>query len=230
MIMKGMKLFEKEYRVDSENIQVLFEITLNNLRAEGDIDEQDFLDRADILCSLGQTVLVSNYSKYYKLIEYFSKYTNKRMGIIMGTNMLMELFNEKYYRDLNGGILEAFGILFSRDMKIYLYPWKDNETGNLLNSTNCPIHPRLKPLYDYLVYNRRMMDITDFNPDVLDIYSRDVLEMIRHGYEGWEEMVPAYVDTIIKDNKLFDYDPTRKPDPNFIPPSARATKTNINPN
>jgi len=105
MIMKGIKLFEKEYRVDVDNIQVLFEITLNNLRAEGDIDEQDFLDRADILCSLGQTVLVSNYSKYYKLVDFFAKHTTKRMGIIMGTNMLMELFNEKYYRHLNGGII-----------------------------------------------------------------------------------------------------------------------------
>jgi len=146
MIMKGMKLFEKEHRVEHENIQVLFEITLNNLRAEGDINEQDFLDRADILCSLGQTVLVSNYSKYYKLVEYFSKYTNKRMGVIMGTNMLMELFNEKYYRDINGGILEAFGILFSRDFKISFYPWKDNETGQMLTSKNCPLPPRLKTI------------------------------------------------------------------------------------
>lgn len=230
MIMNGMKLFEKEYRVDGENIQVLFEITLNNLRAEGDIDEQDFLDRADILCSLGQTVLVSNYSKYYKLVEYFSKYTTKRMGIIMGTNMLLELFNEKYYRDLNGGILEAFGILFSRDMKIYLYPWKDGETGELLTTKNCPIHPRLKPLFDYLVYNKRLMDINEINAEVLDIYSRDVLDMIKHGHSGWEEMVPAYVDTIIKDNSLFGFDAARQPDPNYVPPTRKQKEHRVNPN
>ncbi|MBL7941541.1 MAG: TonB-dependent receptor, partial [Flavobacteriales bacterium] len=164
MIMKGFKLFEHEYRVDEEQIQVLFELTLNNLRAEGELDEQDFLDRADILCSLGQTVLVSNYSKYYKLVEYFSRFTSKRLGIIMGTNMLIELFNEKYYRDLNGGILEAFGVLFSRDLKIYLYPWKD-ENGQLLTSKNCPVHPRIRPLYDYLVYNKRLVDIEDYNTE-----------------------------------------------------------------
>ena len=120
MIMNGFQMFEAEEKVDSERVQVLFEITLSNLKAEGDIDEQDFLDRADILCSLGQTVLISNYMKYYKLVEYFSRYTKKRMGIIMGTNNLLDVFNEKYYRDLNGGVLEAFGILFSRDLKIYL--------------------------------------------------------------------------------------------------------------
>ncbi|MFN0031656.1 MAG: TonB-dependent receptor [Flavobacteriales bacterium] len=229
MIMKGFKLFEKEYRVQSENIQVLFEITLNNLRAEGDIDEQDFLDRADILCSLGQTVMVSNYSKYYKLVEFFAKYTSNRMGIIMGTNMLLELFNEKYYRDLNGGILEAFGVLFSRDLKIYLYPFKDAESGELLTTKNCPIHPRLKPLYDYLLYNKRLVDITDYNAEVLDIYSKDVLDMIQHGYEGWEDMVPTYVDTIIKDNRLFGYDPSTPLNPHYTPPK-RLKGQQINPN
>ena len=96
MIMNGFQMFEAEEKVDSERVQVLFEITLSNLKAEGDIDEQDFLDRADILCSLGQTVLISNYMKYYKLVEYFSRYTKKRMGIIMGTNNLLDVFNEKY--------------------------------------------------------------------------------------------------------------------------------------
>lgn len=229
MIMKGLQLFEKEQRVDGQNIQVLFEITLNNLRAEGDIDEQDFLDRADILCSLGQTVLVSNYSKYFKLVEFFTKYSSKRMGIIMGTNMLMELFNERYYRDLNGGILEAFGILFSRDLKIYLYPFKNPETGELLTSANCHIHPRLRPLYDYLIYNKRLVDITEYNAEVLDIFSKDALDLIQHGYSGWEEMVPAYVDTIIKENKLFGFDPDRKPDPQFTPPQ-RGSNQRVNPN
>ena len=84
MIAKGLKKFREEPKVDPDNIQVLFEITLNNLKGEGDIDEQDFLDRADILCSIGQTVLISSYQKYFKLIEFFSRHTNKRMGVIMG--------------------------------------------------------------------------------------------------------------------------------------------------
>lgn len=205
MIMKGFATFREEPKVDPEKIQVLFEITLSNLKAEGDIDEQDFLDRADILCSLGQTVLISNYMKYYKLVEYFSRYTKRRMGIIMGTNNLLDVFNEKYYRDLNGGVLEAFGILFSRDLKIYLYPWHDAKSGALLKSENTPIHPRLKPLFDYLTFNRRLVDIENFDPEILEIYSRECLRMIREGEPGWEHMVPTYVDTIIKENKLFGY-------------------------
>jgi hypothetical protein len=203
-------MFEAEEKVESDKVQVLFEITLSNLKAEGDIDEQDFLDRADILCSLGQTVLISNYMKYYKLVEYFSRYTKKRMGIIMGTNNLMDVFNEKYYRDLNGGVLEAFGILFSRDLKIYLYPWHDQQNDKLITTENTPVHPRLKPLFDYLLFNKRMVDIQGYNPEILDIYSRDCLRMIREGETGWEDMVPTYVDTIIKENQLFGYKPPVK--------------------
>jgi hypothetical protein len=132
--------------------------------------------------------------KYYKLVEYFSRYTKKRMGVIMGANNLLDVFQEKYYRHLNGGILEAFGVLFSRDLKIYLYPWQHEETGELITATNAPIHPRLQPLFNYLKFNKRMVDIEDYNANILDIYSKRVLEMIRNDEDGWEEMVPTYVD------------------------------------
>jgi hypothetical protein len=143
--------------------------------------------------------------------------------------MIMELFNEKYYRDLNGGILEAFGILFSRDLKIYVYPFKDPKTGKLLTTKNCKVHPRLKPLYDYLIYNKRLIDISDYNPEVLDIYSTDALDMIQNGYSGWEELVPTYVDTIIKDNHLFGYSPDTLPNPLYTPPNNHG-EHRMNPN
>jgi hypothetical protein len=177
------------------------------LSVEGDIDEQDFLDRADILCSLGQTVLISNYQEYYKLIDYFSRHTKKRMGLIMGVSNMLEIFNDKYYHHLNGGMLEAFGILFTRDLKIYLYPQLAEDGKEIITSDNAPIHPRLRPLYDYLLFNSRIVNLTEYDHDVLNIYSRKVLKMIKDGEEGWEEMVPGYVDNIIKENCLFGYKP-----------------------
>ncbi len=212
MIAKGLAMFKQENKVDPDNIQVLFEITLNNLSAEGDIDEQDFLDRADVLCSIGQTVLISNYKKYYKLVEFFSRHTKKRMGVIMGAATMVEIFNEKYYRNLNGGILEAFGILFSRDLRILLYPWKDDESESLWTSESTPIHPRLKPLYDYLVFNKRILDIRDYDPEVLSIFSRTALESIKRGDDAWVDMVPDFVDRVIKENCLFGFCGTDKPD------------------
>lgn len=214
MIMNGYNMFIKEQRVDRQNLQVLFEITLNNLQSDsGDVDEKDFIDRADILCSLGQTVLISNYQEYYKLVEYFSRYTKARMGLIMGVNNLIEVFEEKYYRHLNGGMLEAFGILFTRDLKVYVYPSKPTKEASIMTTGNMPVHPRLRPLYEYLLSNKRMVDIDSFDPDVLHIFSKSVLQMIRNGKPGWEEMVPPYVDNMIKDNRLFGYVPPKEPAP-----------------
>src|SRR5690554_1610703 len=214
MIINGYNAFVKENRVDPDNLQVLFEITLSNLKSEGDIDEQDFLDRADILCSLGQTVLISNYQEYFKLVQYFSTFTSKRMGLIIGVTNLIELFDEKYYRTLNGGILEAFGILFTRDLKVYLYPAKGTDDTEMLTTKNTPIHPRIRPLYDYLIYNGRIVDLKGFDPEVLSIESREVLKMIKTGQAGWEKMVPNYVDVMIKNNRLFGFDPDLYADTN----------------
>ncbi len=210
MIMNGYNMFIKENRVDRQNLQVLFEITLNNLQSDtGDVDEKDFIDRADILCSLGQTVLISNYQEYYKLVEYFSRYTKARMGLIMGVNNLIEVFEEKYYRHLNGGMLEAFGILFTRDLKVYVYPSKPSVEAEIMTLESMPVHPRLRPLYDYLISNKRMVDIESYDPTVLHIFSKAVLQAIRDAKAGWEDMVPPYVDNMIKDNRLFGYVPPK---------------------
>ena len=201
MLENGIKKFIDDKKVIKDNIQILFEITLSNLLAEGEVDESDFLDRVEILCSLGYTVMISNFKKYYKLIEYLSGFSEKRMGIIIGADNLIEMFEEKYYRNLNGGILEAFGIIFTRDVKIYLYPFiKDN---TLLNSTNVPVHPRVKSLYDYMNNNKRIIDI-NHSKDVLKIFSRQVLKMIKDCRDGeWEHMVPKGVSELIKERSLF---------------------------
>lgn len=206
MLETGYNKFVNEPRVDEGQVVKLFEITLNNLKSEGDIDEQDFLDRAELLCSLGYTVLISNYQLYYRLIEYFSRYTKARMGLILGVNSVLDIFNEKYYRHLNGGILEAFGILFTRDLKMYLYPSQEKKGEKLYNSKNLQVHPRLKPLYEYLVGNNRMVDIDDYNPKYLNIFSREVLQMIKEGNPEWKKMVPEMAEKIIKEKELFGFD------------------------
>jgi len=207
MVRTSIDAFTQERKVKKDKLVVLFEITLNNLKSEGEIDEQDFLDRADILCSLGQTVLISNYQEYYKLVEYFSRYSEERMGLIMGVTNLHELFDNKYYRDLKGGILEAFGILYSSDLKLYVYPSQPNPDDPIETSKDFKIHPRFQPLYDFLVFNRRIKDIETYDPEILQIFSRDVLKKIRNGESGWEDCLPAYVDQMIRDKHLFGYYP-----------------------
>jgi hypothetical protein len=203
MFEQSLKLFLNEKKVKKEKTKVIFEITLSNLRTEGYIDEKDFLDRADLLGSLGQMVMISNFQEYYKVVEYFSQYTAERMGLTMGVNTFLDLFDEKYYRHLSGGILEAFGKLFFRDLKVYLHPLKDPETGNIITSNNLKVHPRMKELYKFFKDNGRVVDITDYDPEILDIYSREVHQMIAEGRPGWEEMLPPKTTEMIKEKKLF---------------------------
>jgi hypothetical protein len=205
MFEKSYNMFIKENKVDIENTQVVFEITLSNLRAEGEIDEQDFMDRARLLCSLGHTVLISNFQEYYKLVEYFSQYSKNRMGLAMGVNNLVDIFDEKYYRHLSGGILEAFGKLFFKDLRVYLYPMV-NEDGTITDSENLKVHPRMKELYKFFKYNGKVVDITDFDKSILSIFSRAVLKMIADGSDGWETMLPEGVAKIIKEKSLFGYE------------------------
>ena len=203
MFENSLAMFKKENRVNPDKTQVIFEITLSNLRAGGgEIDEQDFMDRAKLLCSLGQTVLISNFQEYYKLVEYFSQYSKARMGLAMGVNNLIDIFDEKYYRHLSGGILEAFGKLFFKDLRVYLYPMQ-NEDGSLTTSDNLKVHPRMKELYKFFKYNGKVIDITDYDPSILNIFSRKVLKMISTGEKGWEEMLPEGVAKLINEKNLF---------------------------
>jgi len=206
MYKESLKMFLNENKVDAENTLVIFEITLSNLRSDGEIDERDFMDRAELLCSLGQTVMISNFQEYYRVVEYFSKYTKARMGLAMGVNNLVDIFDEKYYRHLSGGILEAFGKLFYRDMKVYLYPML-GENGEIMNSETLKVHPRMKELYKFFKFNGKVVDITNFDPENLEVFSREVLKMIGENKPGWETMLPPGVAEIIKKKSLFGYNP-----------------------
>lgn len=205
MYRKSLEMFKKENRVDPDRTQVIFEITLSNLRGDaGEIDEQDFMDRARLLCSLGQTVLISNFQEYYKLVEYFSLYTKNRIGIAMGVNNLIDVYDQKYYKHLSGGILEAFGKLFFKDLRIYLYPMLDKD-GSIITSDNLKVHPRMKELYKFFKYNGKVVDIKDYDKNNLTIFSRKVFQMIKSGEKGWEKLLPAGVANLIKEKNLFGY-------------------------
>jgi hypothetical protein len=154
--------------------------------------------------------MITNFQQYFKLVEYFSEFTKERMGIAMGVYNLIQIFDEKYYRNLSGGILEAFGKLFYRDLKVYMYPYHDQASDTYINSENLKVHPRVKELYKFFKNNGKLVNIDDFDPEILDIFSRTVLKMIRDGENGWEEMLPKGIPEIIKQKRLFGYSKARE--------------------
>ncbi|MFV0207747.1 TonB-dependent receptor [Empedobacter falsenii] len=210
MFKGGLEIFKQEDDVRTDNTEILFEITLSNLIAsgfEGELNERDFLDRADIIGSLGHNVIISNFSEYYKLVDYFSKFTRNqtKIGLAMGVNNLVEIFNEQYYADLPGGIMEAFGKLFKKNVKVYLYPYLDKEKDILLTSKNLQVSDNVHELYKYFLYNGRIQDILNYNRGYLDSYSRRILEKIANAEQDWENECPEGVADMIKDRGMFGY-------------------------
>jgi len=204
MFEKALDAFIQEPEVEENKTIVIFEITLSNLRAEGEIDEKDFMDRAKLLCSLGHIVMISNFKEYYKLVDYLAQYTKKQLGLSMGVNNFVDIFDEYYYEDLGGGILEAFGKMFYNNLKIYLYPMKD-EKNQIINSTNLKLHPRMKDFYKFFKYNGKVIDVFDYDERYLDIFSRKILKQIKDKDSNWEEHLPEGIAGLIKENEMFGY-------------------------
>ena len=117
---------------------------------------------------------------------------------------MVELFDSKYYGELPGGILEAFGKFASSDVKVFLYPFMSKDQG-LITSDNLKVHPRMKELYKFFKYNGKVADIENYDPEILGIFSRKVLSMIENCEDGWEKMLPNGIAEIIKKYNLFGY-------------------------
>jgi hypothetical protein len=197
-------LFVQEEAIAGGEPEVLMEITMKNLLAGGALDLQDFLDRVDMLGALGRTVLISNYGEYYRLVNYLSRYTAGMIGLPLGIPGMDEIFDEKYYADLEGGILEGLGRLFKHGVKLYVYPRLEND-GSLTTAKTFKVKPHLRHLYAHLLENRFVEPIQECNRDYLSIFSSDVHRRLLAGDSSWESMVPPEVAQIIKDRRLFGY-------------------------
>ena len=197
--------FLKQAGCREEDLVVLMEMTLENLLAEGQLNHADFLQRVDILGALGRTVLISKFGEYYRLAGYLSRYTNRMIGLVMGLPSLLEIFDEKYYLNLEGGILEALGRMFKHGLKLYVYPMVNEKTGKLITATHAEVASNLRSLFQYLIDNNYIEQITEYREEYLRIYPGKVLAKLKAGDETWEEMVPPQVAQIIKEREFFGY-------------------------
>jgi hypothetical protein len=197
--------FLHETHIQPEELVVLMEITIKNLATESGIDPGDFLDRADLLAALGHNVLISNFGEYYRLASYLFRYTKRNIGIVLGVPSLEELFEEKYYAHLEGGILESFGRLFKNDLKLFVYPLLIPSTGSIITARNFRVAPHLRHLYSFLMENKFIQGLQQYEEKWLPIFSRDVLAKIQKNDSLWQEMVPPEVARLIKDRQLFGY-------------------------
>ena len=206
MMKCGIEQFQAEDDVRGDKIVTLAEITTAQLISGGKVDPHDFLARVDSLTSLGYTVIISNYLRYFRLQAYLRRYTRKMVGIVLGIPNLRDIFAPQYYEGLEGGILEAFGKLFSDNTRLYVYPALDDKTGQLITSENLELPDKVKLLYDHLVRNRYIVGMQGYRTDLFHIFSRNILDLVKQGPGEWELMVPESVVEQIKVKRLYGYD------------------------
>jgi hypothetical protein len=202
---RALDQFVLEPELKDEAPVVLMEMTLRHLTTGDQIDEKNFLYRADMLSALGKTVLVSNFRRFHRLAAYLSRYTKRPIGLALGASKLGEIFDESFYNESEGGLLGGLGQLFKNPARLYVYPHLDLDSGHVTTSEDFPIAPHLKHLYTYLVENRFIQSLRNSNPELLRIRSRDVLAKIQSGDTSWEQMVPPGIGEIIKRDGLLGY-------------------------
>ncbi|MBN2683615.1 MAG: hypothetical protein JXR58_14055 [Bacteroidales bacterium] len=202
MLKSSYALFKTEVDYQKENTLALCEMTINNLLCDGEFDERDFLDRVDILNGMGQNVMISNFREYYRLAAYFSNFNIKNLRLVLGVPALENVLHKKYYSTLKGGLLEAFGRLFTENLKLYVYPSLD-KNGKIQTAENIEIDKEITLLYQHLLSNGKIVDIKNVKKNRLDISSQIVLGKIQNGEADWEEMVPKYISEFIKNRRLF---------------------------
>lgn len=214
MLESAQSQFIQEPQVNPDEVVVLMEMTIKHLTDKGAINPQDFLDRADMLGALGMSVLISNFGAYHRLAAYLFRYTKKMSGLVIGVPHLKQLFDSKYYTDLEGGILESIGRLFKNELKLYAYPMQGALRGTTITAANLRVAPEIRHLYAYLLENEFIHALKDIDVTCLPIQAHDVLKSIQEGDAAWEPMVPPVVAGLIKHRRLFGYRasaPSRKP-------------------
>ena len=184
-------------------VREIMEITMNNLRDRGTAEDADFLARVDLLAAVGKMVLVSDIGAFHALGEYLAARHVERTGLVLGVPLLRELFNESHYRGLDGGILAAFGRLFTHHVRLYVHPTRDALDGRVVTADGVRVTPHLTHLLEYLRANGLIRSIPCDEASLRTYTSEEVRSRICSGDPSWRELVAPAVATQIEQNGYF---------------------------
>lgn len=205
LMQAAQKQFDLLCDPESGDVLPIMEISMHNLREDNEVNLEDFVSRAEVISSTGCVVMISDFQEYHRLAAWLSRNTNQAIGLAMGLESVKSLFEETYYDDLDGGILESFGRLFKERLKLLVYPRKDPTTKRIESLENLAFDDSRQHLLEYLRARGFIVALNDVVHEYLDIHSPDVIKMISSGSDDWSDLVPAGVAAIIKEQRLFGY-------------------------
>lgn len=202
---KVLAQFEKHPLVGGARPRVLFEITINNLLGGGAVDDEDFLHRVDTLAALGHEVLLSSFRLFYQMKSFLRQCTAEAIGIVVGASLLPKMFEEEFYKELPGGILEGMSRLFDEKTRVFVFP--DKTEKSCMTAATFNPNPKLQYLYKHLLSNGWMTDVLNCDDVDASIHSEAVRKMLQSGDPNWKKLVPAKARQLIEERQLFGYRP-----------------------
>jgi hypothetical protein len=183
----------------------IMEITINNLRDSGRAGDEEFLARVDLLSAVGKMVLVSDMPAFYALAEYLAARHVDRTAFVLGVPLLRELFNEGFYRDLAGGILEAYGRLFTKRVSMYVHATRDPIDGRVITADTLRVPSHLSHLLDHLRVNGLIRPLPCDEAELRTYSSEDVRARICGGDPTWRDLVAPEVAERIEKQGAFGF-------------------------
>ncbi|WKZ57409.1 MAG: TonB-dependent receptor [Bdellovibrionota bacterium] len=221
MLERARKAFTQGLgKIEREPI-ILFELTLNNLLASEGLSNEDLLVHAETLTALGRKVLISEFPESHRLITYFRRYTSEPLGVVVGVDILLQFFNEEFYSNLSGGILEGLSRFFLRNVRLYVYPMlrdryvrflqssglgalpaEPSQLPEVLAADDISVQKRHRHLYDYLVDAGFITSLREYDKECLQINSQQVSKLLLANDPAWEKFVPAPAVQVIKSKGL----------------------------
>ena len=219
MLHCGKRQFLADTDLDNDEPLTLFELNLDSVRGEDGSLNGEILKRAEALTALGMPVLITDYTEYYRLATYLRRYTKKPIGIALGPNTLYQIFDNSYYSALDGGILEAFGLLFRQDVSLYVYPMqkeryadyfrrKKNNTvevpsDDLISAENILVPAGMRHLYAHVRDTAVVHTIRGADERCAAIHSSEVRALLKTGDSSWKDSVPEASVPVIEKHGLF---------------------------
>ena len=202
----SLSVFKRDEDYKPDNTIAFCELSLKYLMFEKEeLDEKDFLNRVDLLNMVGQNVMVSNFYRYFKLVDYFAQFKMIKLRVVLGLPTFDKLFHASQYTDLRGGILEAMGTLFQENVKLYLYPYTDMNTGEVVYPEDEHFKDEYKLLWKYLIETRKILILKGISTNHLKITAGYISELIENADPDLKNYLPEKVYNHIVDNKLFGY-------------------------
>src|SRR5690606_21172321 len=159
-----------QYKVQKDlndnNLVTLVELTLNNLMEKPQEHGEDLLysvaNRTREIISSGYPVIVTNFNRHNKLAKYLSLAKPLSVGITTSIANLRYIFqSENYGENYTDELLAYISDLFSRKVKLLVYPYRDIKTKEIITTKTLSVSTEAKPLYDFLIQNDYIIDVED---------------------------------------------------------------------